>query len=63
VRVRELDRLAIWSSEELLFDDRELVAGIFGSREVGFERDAVPVGFLALVDFEVGLEEVLVLAS
>lgn len=63
MRVRELDRLAIWSSEEFLFNDRELVAGIFRSREVGFERDAVPVGLLAFGHLEVGLEEVLVLAS
>jgi hypothetical protein len=63
VRVRETDRLAVRSSEEFLFDDRELVSGVFGGREIGFERDAGPVGFLAFGDFEVGFEEVLVLAS
>jgi hypothetical protein len=57
VGVGELDRLAVGSSEKSLFDDVELVSGIFGGFEVGLERDAVPVGFLALRDFEVGFWE------
>jgi hypothetical protein len=63
VSVGEIDRLADRSGEEFLLDDRELVSGVFGGREVGFERDAGPVGFLALGHFEVGFEEVLVFAS
>jgi len=63
VGVGELDRLAVGSSDKSLFDDVEFVSGIFGGFEVGLERDAVPVGFLALGDFEVGFGEVLVLAS
>ena len=63
MNVREIDRLAVGSSEEFLLDNVELVSGVFGGREVSFERDAGPVGLFALRDFEVGLEEVLVLAS
>lgn len=61
--VREVGWLAIRGGEEFLLDDRELVSGVFGAREVGLERDAGPVGFLALGHLEVGFEEVLVLAS
>jgi hypothetical protein len=63
VIVGEFDRLAVGSSEEFLFDDGELISGVFGGCEVGFQCDAAPVGLLALGHFEVGFEEVLVLAS
>jgi hypothetical protein len=63
VIVGEFDRLAVGSSEEFLFDDGELISGVFGGCEVGLECDAVPVGLLALGHFEVGFKEVLVLAS